>query len=86
MRQINQRMTAALANPCPTPASQADYTATLEGPEVDAAKAPAPIRFKDTYAGETPYRKGTKIDPPAAEGQRAEAHRFMKLPQKKDLR
>jgi hypothetical protein len=34
-----------------------------EGPEVDSTKTPAPIRFKESYAGETPYRKGIKMAP-----------------------
>ena len=34
-----------------------------EGPEVDFTKAPAAIRFKDSYAGETPSRPGIKMSP-----------------------
>lgn len=34
-----------------------------EGPNVDSTKTPAPIRFKESYAGETPYRKGIKMAP-----------------------
>ena len=32
-----------------------------EGPDVDSTMTPAPIRFKQYYAGETPYRKGFKM-------------------------
>jgi hypothetical protein len=34
-----------------------------EGPEVDTTKTPATIRFKDSYDGETPFRKGIKMAP-----------------------
>ena len=34
-----------------------------EGPEVDTTKTPATIRFKDSYEGETPFRKGIKMAP-----------------------
>jgi hypothetical protein len=34
-----------------------------EGPDVDSTKTLAPIRFKESYAGETPYRKGIKMTP-----------------------
>ena len=34
-----------------------------DGPDVDYSKAPATIRFKDSYAGETPHRPGIKMSP-----------------------
>jgi hypothetical protein len=34
-----------------------------EGPEVDTTKTPATIRFRDSYDGETPFRKGIKMAP-----------------------
>jgi hypothetical protein len=34
-----------------------------EGPEVDTTKNPATIRFKDSYDGETPFRKRIKMAP-----------------------
>jgi hypothetical protein len=34
-----------------------------DGPKVDTSKTPATIRFKESYAGETPFRKGIKMAP-----------------------
>jgi hypothetical protein len=34
-----------------------------DGPKVDTSKTPATIRFKDSYAGESPFRKGIKMAP-----------------------
>ena len=34
-----------------------------DGPQVDNSKTPATIRFKDSYAGESPFRKGIKMAP-----------------------
>ena len=34
-----------------------------EGPDIDFTKVPAVIRFKDTYAGETPSRPGIRMSP-----------------------
>ena len=34
-----------------------------DGPAIDDTKAPATIRFKDTYNGETPHRGGIKMAP-----------------------
>eukprot|EP00959_Pyramimonas_sp_CCMP1952_P145047 3036760-Pyramimonas_sp.AAC.2 len=34
-----------------------------EGPDIDFSKAPAAIRFKDSYQGDTPSRPGIKMSP-----------------------
>ena len=38
----------------------------LEGPDIDPTKEPAVIRFKESYAGETPHRYGPKLAPAEA--------------------